>query len=213
MLLCGVASIIYGKNKIPKIIKSYSNKKYGRRDDLSRYYSDKYMGIKIGKYTYGWEKLNRHLLKSIGSFSSIAEGVKLVPNTHKIDFITTSPIMTLKSFNFIEVDRENEYFSDVKQSITIGNDVWIGADSIIFDNVVIGDGAVIGANSIIRKDVPPYAIVTGVDRIIKYRFDSDVIAALRVIKWWEWEDNRIKANLPLMYDHKNFIQAWKDGFL
>jgi acetyltransferase-like isoleucine patch superfamily enzyme len=43
----------------------------------------------------------------------------------------------------------------------IGNDVLIGAGAKIFD-VTIGDGAVIGAGAVVTKDVPPYAIVTGV---------------------------------------------------
>jgi acetyltransferase-like isoleucine patch superfamily enzyme len=37
----------------------------------------------------------------------------------------------------------------------IGNDVWIGVDSIIRRGVTVGNGAVIGANSVVTKDVPP----------------------------------------------------------
>jgi len=60
-------------------------------------------------------------------------------------------------------------------STIIGNDVWIGARSIILDNVTIGDGAVIGSGSIITKDVPPYAVVVGANKIIKYRFPDEII--------------------------------------
>lgn len=53
--------------------------------------------------------------------------------------------------------------------ITIGDDVWIGFNSIILKGVKIGKCAIIGAGTIITKDVPDYAVVAGNPaRIIKY---------------------------------------------
>jgi acetyltransferase-like isoleucine patch superfamily enzyme len=48
-----------------------------------------------------------------------------------------------------------------ERDIVIGDDVWIGAGSIITAGVVIGDGAVIGAGSVVRRAVPAGAIVAG----------------------------------------------------
>jgi len=45
--------------------------------------------------------------------------------------------------------------------ISIGNDVWLGARSIILTGVTIGDGAVIGAGSVVTKSVPANAIAVG----------------------------------------------------
>ena len=45
--------------------------------------------------------------------------------------------------------------------IVIGNDVWIGANSVILDGVKIGEGAIIGAGSVVTKDVKSFAIVAG----------------------------------------------------
>lgn len=58
-----------------------------------------------------------------------------------------------------------------KTSLTIGDDVWIGARAIIIaKNTTIGKGSIIGAGSVVTKDVPPYAIVGGNPaKIIKYR--------------------------------------------
>jgi acetyltransferase-like isoleucine patch superfamily enzyme len=54
--------------------------------------------------------------------------------------------------------------------IVIGNDVWIGANSVITDGVTIGDGAVIGAGSVVTRDVAPYAIVVGNPaRLLRFR--------------------------------------------
>ena len=46
--------------------------------------------------------------------------------------------------------------------ISIGNNVWIGANSIILKGVTIGDGAVVAAGSIVTKDVPPRCLAGGV---------------------------------------------------
>ena len=46
--------------------------------------------------------------------------------------------------------------------ITIGDNVWIGANCYIKQGVTIGDNAIIGANSVVTKDVAPYEIVGGV---------------------------------------------------
>lgn len=48
-----------------------------------------------------------------------------------------------------------------KNDIVIGDDVWVGANSIILPNVRIGNGSVIGAGAVVSKDVPPYTIYTG----------------------------------------------------
>ena len=54
--------------------------------------------------------------------------------------------------------------------IIIGDDVWIGANSVILPNVTIGNGAIIGAGSVVTKNVQEYAIVGGNPaKIIKFR--------------------------------------------
>ena len=45
--------------------------------------------------------------------------------------------------------------------IVIGDDVWIGARTIILGGVHVGNGSVIGAGSVVTKDVAPYSIVAG----------------------------------------------------
>jgi acetyltransferase-like isoleucine patch superfamily enzyme len=58
----------------------------------------------------------------------------------------------------------------LESPITIGDDVWIGANCTITRGVSIGQGAVIGANSVVTENVPPNAIVAGVPaRLIRFR--------------------------------------------
>ena len=46
--------------------------------------------------------------------------------------------------------------------IIIGNNVFVGTNSIILPGVRIGDSCVIGAGSIVTKDIPPNSVVAGV---------------------------------------------------
>jgi len=58
----------------------------------------------------------------------------------------------------------------ISKGITLGRDVWVGANAGITDGVTIGDGAVIGMGAVVTSDVPPNAIVAGVPaRIIGHR--------------------------------------------
>lgn len=49
----------------------------------------------------------------------------------------------------------------VRKPVKIGNNVWIGAHSIILPGVNIGDGAVIGAGSVVTHSVKPFTVVAG----------------------------------------------------
>lgn len=45
--------------------------------------------------------------------------------------------------------------------VVIGNDVWLGARSVILPGARIGDGAIIGAHSVVRGEIPAYGIAVG----------------------------------------------------
>ena len=133
----------------------------------------------------------------IGKFCSIACGAK---------FIFTSANHTLSSLStytfplfFEEWELEKKDITDSwdnKGDIVIGNDVWIGFEAVIMPGVQIGDGAIIGTRAVVTKDVPPYTVVGGVPaRPIKKRFPDEVISSLLEIKWWDWEEERIKENI------------------
>jgi len=48
-----------------------------------------------------------------------------------------------------------------ERPVTVGNDVWIGANACVLRGVTIGEGAVVGAGAVITHNVPPYTIVAG----------------------------------------------------
>lgn len=64
----------------------------------------------------------------------------------------------------------SQKWDESKTGITIGDDVWIGANCVILPGVHIHNGAVIGAGSVVTKDIPANAIAVGNPaKVIKFR--------------------------------------------
>ena len=88
--------------------------------------------------------------------------------------------------------------------ITIGNNVWIGGNTVIMPGVRIGDNAVIGAGSIVTKDIPAWTVAAGnpcrvirkiteADRYTYYKgvpADEECVAHMQRI--WEESDDPVK---------------------
>ena len=86
-----------------------------------------------------------------------------------------------------------------KGDTLLGNDVWIGAESMIMPGIQIADGAVIGARSLVTKNVGAYEIWGGNPaRLIKKRFTDSDIQKLLKIKWWDWNLDKLKKNLAFI---------------
>lgn len=141
--------------------------------------------------------INRDKLM-MGKFCSVASGAK---------FLFTSANHTLRSLStypfplfFEEWGLPRESVTDAwdrKGDIVIGSDVWIGYEAVILAGVTIGHGAVIGARAVVANDVPPYTIVGGVPaRPIRRRFSDEVISALLTLRWWDWDTEQIRRNIP-----------------
>lgn len=141
-------------------------------------------------YNYDYEKVKL----VIGKFCAIAAETKfLMTGDHKLDGISTYP------FPIFQNGWESAFeltSLPVKGDILIGDDVWLGYDSLIMNGVTIGSGAIIAARAVVKKDVPAYSIVAGNPaRVVKMRFDDETIRRLLFIAWWDWDIDKINRNL------------------
>ena len=134
----------------------------------------------------------------IGRFCSIACGAKFMftSGNHSMQSLAnyTFPIF----FDEWGLDAKDICDAwDNKGDTVIGNDVWIGYEAVIMPGVKIGDGAVIGTRALVTKDVPPYTIVGGVPaKPIRRRFDDATVEKLEALRWWDWDEDRLKRALP-----------------
>lgn len=84
---------------------------------------------------------------TLGNQVSMAAGCVLAPVNHE----------------FSDPDRpiQAQGFRPSKGGIVIEDDVWLGAGCVILDGARIGKGAVIGAMTLVRGEVPAFAIASG----------------------------------------------------
>ncbi len=172
------------------------------------------LGWSIGDHTYGvpsfFEKEMSRLV--IGKYCSIASGVQIAFGDHRTDTFTTFPFEAKRRF-WEHVPRGvKDHIS--KGDVIIGNDVWIGSDVFIGSGVTIGSGAVIGAKSVVTKDVPPYAVLVGnPGRVVRYRFDPNIVEELLKLSWWDLSDELVDTLLPFLMsnDASAFFSASKQA--
>jgi len=100
--------------------------------------------IKVGRRTFpGWSQ---------GCYIQARNGIEIGHN------LRMGPNVGLVSSN-----HEMEDYDKWAESgpIVIGNNVWIGMNSVVLAGVKIGDNVVVAANSVVNKDVPSNTIVGG----------------------------------------------------
>ena len=161
--------------------------------------------VTIGDYSYVSSNINN---ATIGKFCSIAKFCRIGIGKHPSrNFVSTFPAFYLKNHIGCKISFSNEDLFNEFERIEIGNDVWIGINSVILDGVKIGDGAIIGAGSVVTKDVDDYAIVGGVPaKLIRYRFSREQNEFLKQLKWWDKDIVWIKNHQHLFHNIDEFIE-------
>ena len=83
-------------------------------------------------------------LMSIGDRVSLADGVVILTTTHELG------------------PKEHRAGTVVRNPVVIGNDVSIGAESIILPGAILGDGARVMPHSVVNSKVAAGATVSGI---------------------------------------------------
>jgi len=101
--------------------------------------------IEMGDHSELGTRCMIHGNVKMGSYVIMGPDVKIYARNHKFDKLD-EPIAT----------QGKNYYETI-----IGNDVWIGANSIILPGVRVGNHCIVAAGSVVTKNVPDYAIVGG----------------------------------------------------
>jgi acetyltransferase-like isoleucine patch superfamily enzyme len=89
---------------------------------------------------------------TIGNHVNLAQGITVTALNH----------------NFTEKGMRIDEQGVSTTPVTIGDDIWIGANAVILPGVTIGNHSVVAAGAVVTKDVPPHTLVAGVPaKIIK----------------------------------------------
>lgn len=102
------------------------------------------MGMKVGK---NFGRLNGVILDPSHCWLiEIGDNVTMAPRVH----ILCHDASTKQFLGYTKIGR-----------VTIGNNVFIGAESVVLPGVTIGDNVVIGANSTVTHDIPENSVAVG----------------------------------------------------
>lgn len=173
--------------------------------------------ITIGDYTYyddavaptefeknnvlfNYPEFGDHL--TIGKFCMLASGTKFIigPANHRLSSVTAYPFNVMGG---AWTENTPPHMSQLphKCDTVLGNDVWIGRESVTMPGVKIGDGAIVAAYSVVIKDIPAYTVWGGNSaRFIKNRFDEELTDLMLRFQWWNLEPDALVEVLPLLCD-------------
>lgn len=138
--IVGLEKIVFGKNVII--------------DDFTLIYAT--APIKIGNYVH------------IASFTSITGGAELFID----DFVAISQgcrILTgtddFVDLGFGNSTIEEKYRNVKRETVKIGKFCIIGANSVVLPGVTIGEGTTVGAGSVVTKDLEPWGVYIGNEKL------------------------------------------------
>lgn len=97
--------------------------------------------LKIGAHSFiGRATIRMRAPVSIGAYVCINDGVEILTGSHALD------------------DPEWRMYA---KPVVIEDYAWIATGATILPGVTVGKGAVVGAKAVVRKSVPPFAVVIG----------------------------------------------------
>ena len=112
----------------------------------------------------------------------------------KNDLVVIDPYFDVKGLAFL-----------TKLSLNISKKIVISSKSKLTDEDVksfvkqYGDVAIVGANAVVGSNIPPYTIAVGNPaKVIKKRFDDEMIDLLERLKWWNKTPKQVQNLIPLL---------------
>ena len=141
----------------------------------------------FGDYSYAFGDVSI-IYSRVGKSCSLASHVRVNPVNHPMWRVSQHHFTyRRRQYGFAATD-DQEFRVEKAAECINGHDVWIGHAAVVMPGVEIGLGAVVGAGAVVTKHVRPYEIVVGVPaRLVRKRFNDDIVRKLVDIAWWDWD--------------------------
>ena len=137
--------------------------------------------------------MNRRQKVTIKKWSGAAEELMVITGNHMS--IIGQSVKHVTDAVKDNMDIHHEY----DKEIIVDEDVWMGARVTLLSGVHIGRGAEVGTGTVVRKSIPPYAVVIGNPaKIVGFRFTPEEIIEHEKLLYKEEE------RLPLSLLEKNY---------
>lgn len=170
---CGDHELITRWHKAKQLMKAYNNTDTTDRDKLNQildqllgsrgknvwiaapFFVDYGENIHLGnncEINFNCVFLDCNLI-TIGDNALIAPNVQLYTVYH--------PVNAKDRFSESLQDKDFTFCKSMTAPITIGNNVWIGGNSVILPSISIGDNVTIGAGSVVTKSIPSNSLAVG----------------------------------------------------
>lgn len=95
----------------------------------------------------------------IGSHVNLAQGITVTALNH----------------NFEDITQRIDQQGITTKPIVIGDDVWIGANSVILPGVTLGSHVIVAAGAVVTKDIPDNCVVAGVPAKVIKQLETSII--------------------------------------
>ena len=95
----------------------------------------------------------------IGSHVNLAQGITVTALNH----------------NFEDITQRIDQQGITTKPIVIGDDVWIGANSVILPGVTLGSHVIVAAGAVVTKDIPDNCVVAGVPARVIKQLETSII--------------------------------------
>ena len=108
-----------------------------------------------------------------------------------------------------EVKEKYDVNREYNKDVVVEEDVWIASNVTLLSGVILGRGSEVGAGAVVRKSIPPYALVVGNPaKIVGFRFTPEEIIEHEKVQYEESE--RLPFDLLQKNYEKYFLNRIKD---
>ena len=160
-----------------------------------------YYGVEAHAYSSGVSGLISNLAFNedhritISRYAAIAKSARIFRRNHPLERLSASAFFYEPRFGITK-----EHNLAPHKPLFIGPDAEVMANAIITPGCShIGVGAVVGCGSVVDKDVPDFAVVSGNPaKIVCFRFSNKTCEIIKASEWWKYSIDELKPYLAYM---------------